>query len=208
MTQPDDIRANIRGKLRDYRRLYAFLAQLITFTDTDLEKLYPFSRLLLRKIQTEDVTDLLPLEVQQNIDIDSFRIRQTYTGSIDLERGPGDLKPKNSVGQYHPKTEEKDTLSAIIDELNERFGADFGEHVQETIIHLKDCMVNDEAVRTSLQLNTPENARLTFDQKMDECLYTIVSENFDFYQRVKEDQDYGTYLKSRMFDLIRRELTA
>ena len=36
--------------LGDYVRLYAFLSQIITFTDADLEKLYVFGRLLLRKL--------------------------------------------------------------------------------------------------------------------------------------------------------------
>src|SRR5439155_18165886 len=58
-------RAEFRGALADYVRLYAFLSQILTFTDADLEKLYAFARHL-RRILPSDRADL-PREVQQNI---------------------------------------------------------------------------------------------------------------------------------------------
>lgn len=39
-----------RGQLTDYLRLYAFLSQVVPFVDIDLEKLFVFGRLLLRKL--------------------------------------------------------------------------------------------------------------------------------------------------------------
>src|SRR6266568_6833461 len=38
----DEEKADFKGHLTDYVRLYAFLSQIITFVDTDLEKLYAF----------------------------------------------------------------------------------------------------------------------------------------------------------------------
>jgi type I restriction enzyme R subunit len=40
----DEERAEFRGQLSDYVRLYAFLSQVLPFKDTDLEKLYQFAR--------------------------------------------------------------------------------------------------------------------------------------------------------------------
>ena len=40
----DDERQDFRGQVTDYVRLYSFLAQVITFLDADLEKLYAFAR--------------------------------------------------------------------------------------------------------------------------------------------------------------------
>ena len=45
---PEEERVDFRGQLTDYVRLYAFLAQILTFADADLEKLYVFARLLRR----------------------------------------------------------------------------------------------------------------------------------------------------------------
>src|SRR5207248_8362026 len=92
---------DFRGQLTDYVRLYAFLAQVLTFADVDLEKLYVFARHLRRLLPSDPVE--LPREVQQNIDMESYRIQQTGSGTIALERRPGVLEPV-STKQGYPTT--------------------------------------------------------------------------------------------------------
>jgi type I restriction enzyme R subunit len=75
-----DQKSDFRGKLTDYGRLYAFLSQILTFTDPDLEKLHVFARLLRRYLPVE--RDTLPREIQQNIDMESYRLQQTWKGKI------------------------------------------------------------------------------------------------------------------------------
>ena len=84
-------RHDFRGQLTDYTRLYAFLAQVLTFADADLEKLYVFARHLRRLLPSDPAE--LPRQVQQNIDMESYRIQQTGSGKIALERRPGVLDP-------------------------------------------------------------------------------------------------------------------
>ena len=59
-------------------RLYAFLSQVLTFADVDLEKLYVFARHLRRLLPAD--RDEPPREVRDNIDMESFRIQQTDAG--------------------------------------------------------------------------------------------------------------------------------
>src|SRR5205085_9379099 len=89
---------DFRGQLNDYVRLYAFLAQVLTFADADLEKLYVFARHLRRLLPADRAE--LPREVQQNIDMESYRIQQTGSGKIVLERKPGTLDPAGTKGGY------------------------------------------------------------------------------------------------------------
>jgi len=72
-TLSEEERHDLRGQLTDYVRLYAFLAQVLTFADPDLEKLYVFARHLRRLLPADRVE--LPREVQQNIDMESYRIQ-------------------------------------------------------------------------------------------------------------------------------------
>ena len=58
----EDERADFRGQLTDYARLYAFLAQVLTFADADLEKLYVFAKYLRRLLPAD--REALPREVQ------------------------------------------------------------------------------------------------------------------------------------------------
>ena len=87
-------RLDFRDKLTDYIRLYAFLSQIISFADADLEKLYAFVRLLRRYLPGE--REELPVEIQENIDIDSYRIKHQWKGKISLERGTARLTPRES----------------------------------------------------------------------------------------------------------------
>jgi len=113
-----------RGQLTDFVRLYAFLSQVLTFADTELEKLYVFARNL-RRILPEGSLEL-PREVQQNIDMESYRIQQTGSGGIGLKRGNGVLEPIGSKRYPEPSPEQLEPLSRIIAELNERFGLNLG----------------------------------------------------------------------------------
>ena len=106
-------------------RLYAFLSQVLTFTDADLEKLYVFGRLLLRKLPVK--RDQLPVEIQQNIDMESYRLQQTHSGKIKLERGTQELEPITGGDIFEPPARQVEALSQILKELNERFGTDFTE---------------------------------------------------------------------------------
>ncbi len=119
----------------DYVRLYAFLSQILTFTDADLEKLYVFARLLRRYLPPEG--DDLPREIQQNIDMESYRVQQTWKGKIKLERGNGEVEPIGTKAVHGPAPDEIEPPSQIIRELNERFGTDFTDEDKVFIQNLE-----------------------------------------------------------------------
>ena len=105
----EDEKHDFRDQLTDYARLYAFLAQVLTFADADREKLYVFARHLRRLLPADRAE--LPREVQQNIDMESYRIQQTGSGKIALERRPGVLAPVSTKRGRDTTPEELETLS-------------------------------------------------------------------------------------------------
>ncbi|MGH7288880.1 MAG: type I restriction enzyme subunit R domain-containing protein, partial [Myxococcota bacterium] len=117
---PEEEQHGFRSQLTDYVRLYAFLAQVLTFADADLEMLYVFARHLRRLLPADRVE--LPREVQQNIDMESYRIQQTGSGRIALERKGGALDPMSTKPSHAASPEEMETLSRIIAELFVRSG--------------------------------------------------------------------------------------
>jgi type I restriction enzyme, R subunit len=80
-------RENFRSNLQKFIRLYGFISQIITFDDVDLEKLYVFSKALNRKLPPRQVR--LPYEIRESVDLDSFRLQETYSGSIKLNSEDG-----------------------------------------------------------------------------------------------------------------------
>jgi type I restriction enzyme R subunit len=191
-------RGDFRRQLTDYVRLYAFLAQVLPFADADLEKLYVFARHLRRLLPPD--REELPREVQQNIDMESYRIQQTSSGKIPLERRPGVLDPVTTKSGYGVDAGELENLSRIIAELNERFGLNLGPEHRVTLSQMMDKLDNDAALDAAARVNTRENVRLTFDQKVERVIQEIVDSNFDLYKRITDDRAFGEAVKNFLFD--------
>jgi len=194
---PQEQRA-FRGELTDYVRLYAFLAQILTFADTDLEKLYVFSRYLRRLLPSDPVE--LPREVQKNIDMESYRIQQTGGANIALERRPGVLDPVSARSGHESDPDEVENLSRIIAELNDRFGMNLGPEHRVTLGQMMERLDDDTALDAAARVNTRENVRLAFDQKVEHVIQEIVDSNFDLYKRITDDRAFGDALKNFLFD--------
>jgi Putative DNA-binding domain len=191
-------REDFRGQLTDYVRLYGFLSQVLTFADADLEKLYVFARHLRRLLPADRAE--LPLEVQQNIDMESYRIQQTGSGRIGLDRKAGVLDPVGTKGAYGIASEEMEALSRIIAELNERFGLNLGPEHKVTVGQMIERLDGDAALDAAARANTRENVRLTFDQKVEHVIQEIIDSNFELYKRITDDRAFGDQLKNFLFD--------
>ncbi len=193
-----DEQQDFRAELTDYVRLYSFLAQVLPFTDTDLEKLYAFARHL-RRLATGDRLEL-PREVQQNIDMESYRIQQTATGKIRLDRQAGILQPIESKPHQTVSAEHLEPLSLIIAELNERFGLNLGPEHRVTLGQMMERLDRDPGLDASARVNTRENVRLAFEQKVEDAIQEIVDTNFSLYKRITDDRAFGEAVKNFLFD--------
>ncbi|MFQ5857019.1 MAG: type I restriction endonuclease subunit R, partial [Anaerolineae bacterium] len=199
--------ADFRSKLKDYVRRYAFLSQVISFVDTDLEKFYQFARFLARKLPIS--RERLPVEIKQAVDIDSFRLQQTSSGPIKLPRGEGELQPLyETPGGYHTKDEEP--LSQIIRELNERFGADFADEdkVRVVVGQLDSSLAKNEALKRSVEVNPPEKARLSFEHFVGDEMQKMIDIHFKFYKKFTDDPDFAQYFLGWLFDRYHRTVLA
>ena len=196
----EDERPEFRSELTDYVRLYSFLSQVLTFSDAGLEKLYVFARYLRRRLPHD--RDELPIEIQQNIDMESYRIQQTGSGDVALERtgSGGALDPMGTKETHVSPSEELEALSRIIADLNERFGIELGDEHRITLTRMMERLDEDTALNFAAKVNTLENVRITFDYKVEEIIQEIVDLNFDLYKRITDDPSFGDVIKNHLFD--------
>jgi type I restriction enzyme R subunit len=96
--------------------------------------------------------------------MESYRIQETGTGKIALERKPGVLEPAATKGNHATPPEEMEALSRIIAELNERFRLNLGPEHRVTLGQMMERLDSDAGLDASAWVNTRENVRLTFDQ--------------------------------------------
>lgn len=194
----EDVKLDFRKTLTRFVHLYSFLSRIITFSDPGLEKLYHFARFLLRRLPIP--RGQLPLEVLEDIDMESLRIQKTSKGKIQLERGPGELKPTNGSAETGTFVSEQELLSKIIEDLNERFGTEFTEEDKVFLSQLQERLEKNEALRNSVQVNPPSSARLTFDNIANDIIQDMIDSNIKFYKKINDDQDFASTLLDFLFD--------
>src|SRR6202049_3334772 len=113
----------------------------------------------------------------KNVAQESYRIQQTGSGKIALDRKAGVLDPVGTKSGYGLAPEEVEALSRIIAELNERFGLNLGPEHRVTLAHMMEKLDDDAALEAAACVNTRENVRLTFDHKVENVIQEIVETN-------------------------------
>ena len=191
-------REDFRGVLQSFIRLYGFISQIISFEDADLEKLYVFSQNLNRKLDKRKNT--LPMEVMEAVDLDSFRLQQTFEGDISLEKSDAELSGISSNGGGERQPDEIDVLSNIIQSVNEVHGVNLSEEDKVDLEKIKEKLESDDGLKAVAGAdNTRENIRMKFDQVFDGLLLDFVNTKLDLYTKLSEPKANQLF-KNAMFD--------
>lgn len=128
---------------------------------------------------------------------------------MTLERGNEPLDAQaRSTGIGSSPTDEKAPLSDILQLLNERFGYEFTEEDRVFLERWEAKISEREAVHDSLRVNTPSDARLTFEQVATDELQEMVDANFQLYKKIVEDESFGSLLLDYLFDRLRQGASA
>lgn len=183
-TKKEDDREDFRGILQSFIRLYGFISQLITYEDVELEQLYVFGRSLNRKLPRRK--NQLPTEVMDAIDLDSFRVEQTFTGDISLRKEDGKTKGITTGAPTHTD-EQKDWLSQIINNINETYGANLTEDDRIDVERMQELLVaNEELQAAALADNSKEGVKHKFDKVVDMLLLDYVTSKTELFKKLTE----------------------
>jgi type I restriction enzyme, R subunit len=151
---PDD-REDFRTALRDYVRLYAFLAQIVPFQSNDMEQLYLYGRILLARLprsEDDELPDLSDAAVLTHLRIEKGELAAVSVNTVSEEES--EIPGRTGEGRGRQNEQPIERLSAIIEVLNNRFGLNlteadqlFFEQVEaeiETNQRAKDIALNND----------------------------------------------------------------
>lgn len=192
-------KTEFNSKINDYVRKYAFLSQVITFDDTNLERLYVFLRLLKKKIKIDK--EELPYEVLESVDFTSYKLVKKSYGDIKLDDGQEALEP---MGAYNTqqKIKEYDQLSRILKDVNDKYGTDFSDDDKVIARNLFRKLEQDERLEGSISNNTRETAQVKFEEVFQRELVKMYKDHFDFYRKITNNNEGRAHLKKKMFDTL------
>lgn len=164
-----------RHALYGYLRLYSFLSQIINFQDIELEKLYAYGKYLLSKLPRRDTGE--KVVINNEVELERYRIDKTFKGNLALQADETEkLKVQTSIG-LGGNDDEKVPLSHIVNQLNERFGADL--HPEDRV-YFEQIVVDlsaDKKLGEQALANDIDQFRYGFEKKITETLIDRMERN-------------------------------
>ena len=194
-----------KHRLQSFIRLYAFLSQVVTFRDGDLERLYLFARLLLRALPSQNQKS--SLSVADYADLESYRIQKSFSGKIFPKSNSSQLAPLSELEYTGLADPEKAALSEIIADINRRFGTEFSEGDRVFFAELKTRLTANESLQASAKVNTRENVQLLHDALFDAVLQTMIDSNFDMFKRINDNEDFGRFIRKKIFAQVYEDIS-
>ncbi len=201
-----DTQDDFRVALAAYVRLYAFLAQILPFTDPDLEKLYTFARFLETRLPPDPKK--APLTLDAETVLAYYRLDLVRDGSIALKAGEeAPVYGPTEAGMKRSESEEA-KLSEIIDILNERFGTDFKKADQLAIDSVAEELKADESVQQYASANNQlDHFGLAVKGKIEGAFVDRMDKNADIAARFLNDADFRAVLTNYIVKKVHGDLT-
>jgi type I restriction enzyme R subunit len=189
---------DFRAKLHAFKNLYGFLGQLVPFHDLELEKLYAYGRLLLRKLPRRDTEG--PLDLGDDVALASFKLHQEVVKAITLVKGKGGtVTGPDDTGTGSGKGP-KEKLSTIIELINKRFGTEFD--AQDLVDGVADQLAADDGLQQAAKVNDKGNFGHVFKPALEDALMDRHAKHTDFINKVFGDEALGEFFRALMLDRV------
>ncbi|GAA4722319.1 DEAD/DEAH box helicase family protein [Pedococcus ginsenosidimutans] len=204
----EDGQEAFRGTLQSFCRGYAFIAQVMPFTDTDLERLFLYGRLLLLDLPARE-NDPMP-QLSKSVQMTHLRIAVAAETAIELTGAdePGTALPGEGKGAVTEPVLDK--LSALIAAMNDRYGADLGDADKVWVDQQWTVVMGDTDMEAVAQHNDRSQYQMVLEQKIKDLLLDRHEKNgvlFDLFFANPDFQATLLHYLSGTYDEFRAEGT-
>lgn len=198
----DDAYENYKTKLHFYLWLYPYIAQIITYIDVNHEKLYLLLHPLAKKLSKRRGEK--PFAVEKYVDLKTLRVVRKHSGSISLDPVVEELVNEIEIPEANLEEDEIVSLSEILDGINKRWGADFGQKQQETLEKLSTEIANDRTVQNVVRnpSNQESHAKIVFEHKFDDKINETYERDDKLFEKLMNNTELRKYVENLMFKYI------
>jgi len=190
--------------LRTWTNLYAFLAQIMPFVDSEFEKFYAYAKLLQTRLPKRELSESLHLD--DEVALEYYRLQKIKEGSIDLLKGEtGELSGTTEAGLKRAKDEEA-LLSEIINVLNDRFGTEFEEADKLFFDQIEAELMEDETLQTQAKVNKIDTFKYAFEDLFITKLIDRMDQNQEIFEKILEDKVFGDLVKELMMKKVYKKM--
>jgi type I restriction enzyme R subunit len=183
----EDQQVSFKAYLKSYVRLYRFLSQIITFTDVELEKYYVLLSDLFKKLPASP--NALPVEVLDEIDLDSYKLQHQFTTDLQLESSDTKMQGMTPGADAKKDNDENEWLTKIIKVLNETYGLDLKDEDKVEFEKMRNNIYSNEELMTYFNnKNSKDNIQDKFNEEIDNELLNFINTKLEFYNKLSEDK--------------------
>jgi type I restriction enzyme R subunit len=169
-----------------YLKMYAYISQIFSFEDIELEKLYVFLKYVYKKLPLPDKERL---QIFDAIDLDALRIQKIGEHKLSLEDRIGEIEPLSAEGGGKNMEEALDFLSEILEKINKTFGMELSEEHKISVRKVTEQVYDSEELQKVMRGdNSEQNKKKKVEEIIMRTLLGYVSNQFDFYKKMENPQ--------------------
>lgn len=202
----DEDKDKYRKEVNRFVRQYGFLAQLMDFTDPELEKFYVFSKVFYKYLPYTKET--LPMELMGMIDLDKLRIQLSFDGAIELEDSPTELKATR-IGEVGKKVEdEKKTVAELLDMVNSPFASILNEN-DKIIKQIWEELLSDPEVVDAARAGNSYDVMVNIcKEKFGDAIIDQIDKYYHFKEILDKEKGFALTLVGKFVEAVAKQAAA
>ncbi|MGB9112037.1 MAG: DEAD/DEAH box helicase family protein [Acidimicrobiales bacterium] len=202
---PDEDRVSFKNALDKFVRTYSFLSQIVSFTDTSLERDYLYCRALASCLR--DAASIERLDLGSEVELSHLKVEMTFEGSLALEAEAGEVSTLYGEGRGKQTDVAPEPLSHIVEILNERFGLELDDADRLLFDQFEEEWVSDPTLASQARENTLDNFKLVFDPKFLSTIVGRMDDNEAIFKQILDDTEFrqvlADYYLKRVYERTR-----
>ena len=185
--EDDDERDEFRKRLSAFVNSYAYLSQILPYGDREWEMLYVFGRHLLPRLGRDDGAFF---RLKDEVELEYLRTDPTGEGALQVAEEPAAyVLPPVEAGTGRTEEEEA-PLSRLIEELNDRFGTEFGEADRLFFAQVRENAVRNEEVERMARSNEFDDFRRGANKLLRGLVVGQLGDNERIVERFIADREF------------------
>lgn len=200
-----------KSAMKNFVRIYTFLAAIMPFGSEDWEKRWTFYKYLvtkLPKLKREDFTEGL----LESIDFDQLRIVEQEAAKISLENENAEIAPvPTGNGAAGKKEPDLVKLSDILEEFNQRYGGvdwEYPDKVKKDIDELPKELAENESFANAVLHADESTVQIEGGDALQQIIVKNMAARSELFRIFLENQEFQNFLVERVINAARTMVRA
>ncbi|OWV18710.1 DEAD/DEAH box helicase [Fibrobacter sp. UWB4] len=200
-----------KSAMKNFVRIYTFLAAIMPFGSKDWEKRWTFYKFLvtkLPKLKDDDFTEGL----LDSIDFDQLRIVEQEAAKISLENENAEIAPvptgNGAVGKKEPELVK---LSDILEEFNQRYGGvewEYPDKVKKDIDELPKELAENESFANAVLHADESTVQIEGNDALQQIIVKNMAARSELFRIFLNNQEFQNFLVERVISAARTMVRA